>query len=310
MEQETRTRRTKTPRIVACIPAYNEENHIGPVVLKALSYVDQVIVCDDGSRDLTGQIAAMMGATVLTHERNMGYGVAIRSLLDEAVRLGAEIAVTLDGDGQHDPADIPSLLNQMNASDSDIVIGSRFLEGAHHEASSWRENGIRMITRLVSGKDEQITDAQSGIRAYNRMAMESLVLTEDGMGVSTEILVKAREKGLNVNEVPVTIYYNEKSSTHNPIVHSLDVVLNTLKHMSINRPLLFYGGPGIISLLISMFFWIWTIEVFTRTRGVITNVTLVAIGTTIVGLMLLTTAIILWVIVSVIREKVSPVTRL
>ena len=106
---------------MACIPAYNEERCIGPVVLKTLEFVDLVIVCDDGSEDLTGQIAAMMGATVITHERNRGYGAAIRSLQEEALRLGADIVVTLDGDGQHYPADIPQILDAMELGDSDIL---------------------------------------------------------------------------------------------------------------------------------------------------------------------------------------------
>ena len=303
MDKGTQTKKTPKSKIIACIPAYNEENSIGPVVLKTLEHVDKVIVCDDGSDDLTSQIATILGATVITHERNMGYGAAIRSLLAEALRLNAEITVTLDADGQHDPADIPTLVNHMAASDSDIVIGSRFLKGSYHNAPSWRENGIRMITRLVSNPDTELTDAQSGIRAYNGRALESLVLTENGMGVSTEILLKAHEQGLSIHEVPVNVSYNENSSTHNPIYHSVDVVMNTLKHMSINNPLKFYGVPGLISLGISLIFWIWNIEVFTRTREIITNPVIIAIGTTIVGLMLLTTAIILWVVVSIVREK-------
>ena len=160
-----------------------------------------------------------------------------------------------------------------------------------------------MITGMVSNHDVRLTDAQSGMRAYNRSALESLVLTEDGMGVSTEILLKAIEKGLRVSEVAVSVSYDEGSSTRNPVTHGLDVVLTTLKHMSINKPLQFYGGPGIISLLISLIFWIWNIEVFRHRGEIITNVAIVAIGTTLVGLMLLTTAVILWVVISVIREK-------
>jgi len=86
------------PFVVACIPAFNEEKTIGRVVLQAKKYVDGVVVCDDGSGDLTGEIARGLGAVVGRHERNMGYGVALRSLFSEARRLGADVVVTLDGD--------------------------------------------------------------------------------------------------------------------------------------------------------------------------------------------------------------------
>jgi len=136
------------PRVVACIPAYDEENSIGPVILRARSYVDLVLVCDDGSSDLTGVIAAMMGASVITHERNMGYGAAIRSLFEEARRLGADVVVTLDADGQHDPSEIGSLLSRLDEGDVDIVIGSRFVDGGGSEAPGWREKGIRLLPGL------------------------------------------------------------------------------------------------------------------------------------------------------------------
>ena len=87
------------PFVVACIPAHNEERAIGGVVIRALKHVDKIMVCDDGSGDLTGAIAGGLGAVVVRHERNMGYGAALRSLFAEARRLGADVVVTLDGDG-------------------------------------------------------------------------------------------------------------------------------------------------------------------------------------------------------------------
>jgi hypothetical protein len=140
-------------------------------------------------------------------------------------------------------------------------------------------------------------------RAYSRKAIMLITPTEQGMGASTEILLKAKEKGLKILEIPIKVNYDvEKLSTHNPLYHGLDVVLSTVKHMSMRRPLLFYGGPGIIALLVAITFWVWTFQIFADTRQVATNIALVAIGATIVGLMLLTTAVILWVLVSVVRE--------
>ena len=187
--------------------------------------------------------------------------------------------------------------------DVDIVIGSRFIDCGSSEAPKWRDKGIKLITGLVKNHGLELTDAQSGFRAYNRNAMESLIITEDGMGASTEILVKAEDNGLRVAEVPVNIRYHENSSTENPVLHGFDVLLTTVKHLSMRRPLLFYGLPGFLALCISAIFWVISIRIFTLNGTISTNVALIALSTTIVGLILMTTAIILWTLISVIREK-------
>jgi glycosyltransferase involved in cell wall biosynthesis len=291
------------PFVVACVPAFNEERSIAGVVVQAKRYVDRVVVCDDGSVDLTGAIAEGLGAVVIRHERNMGYGASLRSLFREALGLKADYVVTLDSDGQHDPAEIPRLVERLRAGDVDVVIGSRFLDGGGSEAPGWRKAGINVITGLVANGGVKVTDSQSGFRAYNRGALESLTLTEEGMGLSTEILLKAARNGLKVAEVPIHVKYDDGSSTHNPVTHGLGVLLTTLKHLSINRPLLFYGIPGITALSFALIFWVWTLQIFAATREISTNVALIALGATTVGLMLMTTSIILWVVTSVVREK-------
>ena len=289
--------------IIACIPAYNEEKTIAKVVLKTKKYVDKVIVCDDGSTDMTAEIAEAISAKVIRHERNKGYGAALASLFKAAREENASAMIILDADLQHNPDDIPKLLSPIIKGEADIVIGSRFLNGKK-ELPRYRSLGIKVITKItqrVSYKD--ITDAQSGFRAYSRTAINSITPSEMGMGASTEILLKAKEHGLRIKEVPIEIKYNvDKPSTHNPVLHGLEVVLSTVKQLSMKRPLVFYGLPGITTLLVALFFWIWTLQIFTSTRQVITNIALIAIGGTIIGLILLTTAIILWVLISVVRE--------
>ncbi|MFX0206998.1 MAG: glycosyltransferase family 2 protein [Candidatus Hodarchaeota archaeon] len=292
------------PLIVACIPAFNEERTIGGVVVRAMKHVDRVVVCDDGSVDLTAEIAGGLGAMVVRHERNKGYGAALKSSFREASRLGADVVVTLDGDGQHDPREIPRLLERLQKGDVGIVIGSRFLEGGSSDSPKWREAGIKMITDLTSNDKFKLTDAQSGFRAYSSEALESIILTEEGMGVSTEILLKAGENGLIIAEVPVSISYPEGSSTHNPVVHGISVVLSTVKHLSMRRPLLFYGLPGFIAMCVAGVFWAITLRKYAIAHTISTNVTLIALSATFVGLMLMTTAIILWVLISIVREKV------
>ena len=291
------------PFIIACIPAYNEEKTIAKVIVKAMNYVDKVIICDDGSTDMTAEIAKRLGAEVIRHERNMGYGAALASLFKKAKDAGVDVMVVLDADGQHDPDDIPRLIKPILDGESDIVSGSRFLSRENDMPGyrRWGVNRITKLARLVSYRG--ITDAQSGFRAYGRRAIHSIMPVEQGMGASVEILMKAKDAGLRVKEVPVKVNYDvEEPSTHNPLYHGVDVVLSIVKHYSIRHPLLFYGVPGFLALVLATVFWIWTLKTFAATRQVITNIALMAIGATLIGLMLLTTAVILWVLVSVVRE--------
>jgi len=273
------------------------------VIVEAQRYADKVIVCDDGSTDLTGEIARRLGAEVIRHERNMGYGASLLSLFKAAREMDASAMVILDADLQHNPSDIPKLLSPVVKGEADIVIGSRFLE-KEGGVPKYRGLGIKLITNFAKGVSyRDITDAQSGFRAYSRRAIHSITPAEQGMGASTEILLKAKEIGLRVVEVPIKISYDvEKPSTHNPLLHGLDVILSTVKHLSIRRPLVFYGVPGFAALVVALFFWVWTLQIFASTRQIVTNIALIALGATLVGLMLLTTAVILWVLISVVRE--------
>ena len=273
------------------------------MIVEAQRYADKVIVCDDGSTDLTGEIARRLGAEVIRHERNMGYGASLLSLFKAAREMDASAMVILDADLQHNPSDIPKLLPPVVKGEADIVIGSRFLE-KEVGVPKYRGLGIRLITNFAKGVSYgEITDAQSGFRAYSRRAIRSITPSEQGMGASTEILLKAKEIGLRVVEVPIRISYDvEKPSTHNPLLHGLDVILSTVKHLSIRRPLVFYGVPGFAALVVALFFWVWTLQIFASTRQIVTNIALIALGATLVGLMLLTTAVILWVLISVVRE--------
>ena len=292
------------PFIVACIPAKDEEKAIAKVIIKTMRHVDKVIVCDDGSKDMTGEIAGRLGAEVIRHERNLGYGAALASLFEKAREVKADIMITIDGDGQHNSDDIPSLIEPIISGEADVTIGSRFINRSEDQTPSYRKTGIKIITKMTNMlTHNEITDAQSGFRAYSRKAIEHIKPSEMGMGASTEILMNTNGNGLRIKEVPIKIIYGKGSSTHNPLSHGIGIVLSTVKHLSIRRPLLFYGVPGFILLIIALFFWVWTLQIFAVTRQIMTNITLIAIGATIVGLMLLTTAIILWVLVSVLRER-------
>ena len=232
--------------IVAGIPAYNEEKNIAKVILLTQKQVDRVIVCDDGSTDLTGEIARRLGAVVIRHERNLGYGAALQSIFEKAKTLDADAMLTLDADGQHNPEDIPELLKPIQDNAADLVIGSRFLDGVGKDVPMYRRLGIKLITKLSNGTLKGgISDAQSGFRAYSKRAIQSLELQENGMGASAEILLKVGGQNLRVVEASIGIKYKGiESSTHHPLRHGLNVVAAIFRYIVYDRPLDFLGIPG------------------------------------------------------------------
>lgn len=216
-------------RIVAAIPCFNTEATIADVVIKAKKHVDRVLVIDDGSTDDTAAIAKKAGAMVVSHDVNRGYGGAIRSCFKVALEGGASVLVTLDGDGQHNPADIECVIAPILNGDADVVIGSRFIEEKGN-MPRYRRFGIKLITALFNlGASTKIGDAQSGFRAYSGRVLEALFLKEEGMGVSMEILFKARAAGFRFAEAPVSCLYHEGGSTMNPLIHGISVALSVVR---------------------------------------------------------------------------------
>jgi glycosyltransferase involved in cell wall biosynthesis len=293
-------------KIVIGIPAFNEEENIGKIIVKLEKIADEIIVCDDGSSDLTGKISKRMGATIITHPKNLGYGAGIRSIFLKAKEMNADILITFDADGQHRIEDIQKVIDPILNNKSDIVIGSRFLGNDTKDIPKYRKIGIKTITSVTnSALDSKITDSQSGFRAYSKKVLDEIVPSEYGMGVSTEILIKASKKKFRIEEVPIVILYEGETSTHNPVSHGVSVLLNTMKFISIEKPLRFYGIPGIILFGIGIFFMIWTLQAFTETRQIITNIALIGVGTILGGIMMLMTSIMLFSLVNVVRERRS-----
>ena len=289
--------------IVVGIPAYNEEKNIASIIVKLKKITNKIIVCNDGSGDLTGEIAEKMGAIVVNHPRNLGYGAGIRTIFLKAKELNSDILVTLDADGQHRVEDIESIIEPIIKNQADIVIGSRFLTKSNY-VPRYRKLGIKTITRITNVSiNEKITDSQSGFRAYSKTVVSELTPSDYGMGVSTEILIKANKKGFKIQEVPITVLYEGNTSTHHPLSHGISVILSTMKFISIEHPLKFYGIPGIVFLGIGIFFIIWTLQIFAQSRQIITNISLIGMGATIFGMMLVMTAIMLYSIVNVVREQ-------
>ena len=291
-------------KITIGIPAYNEEKNIALIITKLKKIADSIIVCDDGSSDLTGEIARELGAIVISHPKNMGYGAAISSLFLKATELDLDGLITMDADGQHRIEDVNSVFKPINDEVADIVIGSRFLDKKSEEMPNYRKVGIKIITKVTNlSIKEKLTDSQSGFRAYSKKALQKVIPSDVGMGVSTEILIKASNLELKVAEVPIKVHYDVDTSTHNPVSHGTSVILSTIKFTSIHNPLKFYGIPGIIFLIIGLGFIAWTIQIYVTSQQIITNVSLIGIGCIVLGAVLLMTAVILFSIVTVVSEK-------
>jgi glycosyltransferase involved in cell wall biosynthesis len=289
--------------LVIGLPAFNEEKNIAGIITKLKNVTNQIIVCDDGSSDLTAVIAEQLGAIVIKHDKNLGYGAAIRSIFLKAKTLDSDILVTFDADGQHRVEDIETVVMPINEDTSDIVIGSRFLDDSEKEVPNYRKVGIKVITKITNVSiKKQLTDSQSGFRAYSKKVLNELNLSEMGMGVSTEILIKASRKNMRISEVPIKISYHGKTSTHNPISHGTSVIFSTIKYTSIERPLIFYGIPSIIFLLIGLVFSYMSIQYYVDVGRLSTNLTIVGATTILIGIVLLITATLLFSLVSVVRE--------
>ena len=288
------------------IPAYNEEKNIAKIIVNSKKIADQILVCDDGSTDSTAAIAESLGAIVVKHPKNLGYGSAIHSIFLKAKEIDTDILVTIDGDGQHRSEDIAKVIEPIKKGDADIIIGSRFLDRSAEKIPEYRKLGIKIITKVTnSSLKNKITDSQSGFRAYSKKVISELNVSDMGMGISTEILIKSSSLGFRIGEVPIKVLYGGDTSTHNPISHGTSVLFSTVKYTSIEHPLKFYGIPSIIFLIVGLSFTFFSIQYFTEIGRINESLTLIAAGTTLIGVILLITSILLYSLVSVVREKNS-----
>ena len=286
------------------IPAYNEEKNISEIIKKLQKITNKIIVCDDGSSDSTAKIAKEMGVLGIQHETNLGYGAAIRSIFLKAREEKSEFLITLDSDGQHRIEDIQTILEPLKTGKADIVIGSRFLNNDGKNVPSYRKIGIKILTKLANTSLEQnITDSQSGFRGYGKDVIKNVTPSESGMGVSNEILIKASKQGLKIVEVPIIILYDGDTSTHNPISHGSSVLISTLKFISMEHPLKFYGIPGFVFLSIGLGFLIFTANLFTETRQILLSSAIIGVGSTIFGIILIQSSILLYAMVKLMRNK-------
>ena len=290
--------------ITVGIPAYNEEKNIAGIIIKLKDIADTIIVCNDGSSDSTSEIAKKLGAIVIDHPKNLGYGAGINSILKKSRELNSDILVTFDADGQHRIEDIKKVSEPIKQNIADIVIGSRFLDEAKEKIPNYRKLGINIITKVTNSTlKEKITDSQSGFRAYSKNVISKLNISDIGMGISTEILIKSSSLNFKIIEVPIVVNYDGNTSTHNTVSHGTSVLFSTIKYTSIEHPLIFYGIPSLIFFIIGFSFTYLSVQYYTEIGRINPNLTIIAAGTVLLAVVLLIAAILLYSLVSVVREN-------
>jgi dolichol-phosphate mannosyltransferase len=279
---------------IAAMPAYNESKSIANVILGCKKYVDKVIVVDDGSKDNTAELAESLGAYVVRHQTNKGYGAALKSCFETARKLNANAMVIIDSDGQHDPHEIPKLLDPLKDG-FDLVIGSRFVNGNGKNVPLYRKFGMKVldVATLMAG-GLHVTDSQSGFRAYGKKAIENINLSGEGMSAGSEILLQARDHRLKYTEVEIHCRYDvENCSSQSPFVHGSKVLLRLLKDMEYRRPLYYFTAPGIFLWAVGMSMGLMFLQDFYFGGSLSFGPTLLMILLTIVGMFTAFTGIVL-----------------
>lgn len=285
--------KTSKPKIIAAIPCHNEERFIGSVVLKAKRFVEQVIVVDDGSTDETAMVAEAAGALVIRHEVNKGKGIAMNSAFQWAKESGVQAMVMLDGDGQHDPGHIPTVLEPVLTGKADVVVGSRFLS-AKSKIPGYRTVGQRILTLATNlGSRVKLSDTQSGFKAFSRKAIETLSFRQKGVGdVECEMQFLIKENDLKVAEVPITANYDEKPK-RSPLAQGMRNINALLNMISERRPLFFFGLFGSALTIIGLIAGARVLHTWATSGGIAVGTALISVLLLIIGVFSMFTALVL-----------------
>lgn len=292
--------------ITAILPAFNEEVSIGSVVLHTRQHADHVIVIDDGSTDRTGEFAQLAGAKVIRHICNMGKGVALKTGFEYVRQNGAEVVVTIDSDGQHDPEEIPKLVAPILKGEADMVNGSRYLNGNGKSTPFYRRIGqiiLDDVTNINSGLT--VTDTQSGFRAFAKHTLSTFKFRSNGLAIESEMLMDAANAGFNVKEVEIGVRYDVDGSSENPLSHGVGVLVNVLHDMELNRPLYYFTAPGLVFAAAGLFMGLHFLQDFYMGESLNFGPTLVMILLTLVGSFMAFTGIILHTMSRMINEGVK-----
>ena len=294
--------------ITAILPAYNEEVSIGSVVLQTKKYADRIIVVDDGSSDRTAEVAEMAGAEVIRHPQNRGKGAALKTGF-EALN-GTGVVVTIDTDGQHDPADIPRLVAPILQGEADMVNGSRYLNGNKKDTPMYRRVGQKVLdtaTNFDAGLS--VTDSQSGFRAFSGRAKDVFRFHQNGLAIESEMLADAAAAGLRITEVEIGVRYDVDGSSEHPVTHGVRVLLKVLHDMELRRPLYYFTAPGLLLAGTGILMGLEFLRIFAHGGSLQYAPTLLMVLLTLVGSFMALTGIILHSISRILFECKSELFR-
>jgi glycosyltransferase involved in cell wall biosynthesis len=299
-------RKNNNKRSLAVIPCRNEESMIGSVILKTKRFVNDVLVIDDGSTDETKKVAKDAGAVVISHKKNKGKGAAIKTGFKYALDNEYDYVVTIDGDGQHNPLEIPKLLDNVMNNGHDVSIGYRV--GNDTEMPMWRRVGKRVLDYTTGmGTGGFITDSQCGFRAFNRKAIEAITpkLKGEAFSVESEQLIHAHGSGLKMANTQVTCKYNGlQTSTKNPASHGLSVLGYVLWVVVERRPLLFVALPGFICIIIGLILGFYTLHEYTQTSMFLIPPTVIGSVLIVVGSLAVLFGLLLSVLPRILKKNI------
>lgn len=294
---------TVPQNITVILPAYNEQDLIGSVILLTKTYADNVIVVDDGSSDKTAEIARQAGVEVVIHETNKGKGGALKTGFMVAANHGADIIVTMDSDGQHDPAEIPKLIAPIIKGEAEMVNGSRYLNGHETNTPKYRRFGQAVLDELTNiSSGLEITDSQSGFRAFAASITDVFRFNAQGMAIESEMLADAAKSGVRIKEVDIGVRYDVEGSTINPIKHGLIVLLKVLREIEFNKPLYCFTLPGLVLGLGGLIMGTYFLQTYTVGGGLNFGPTILMVLLLVVGTFMSLTGLLLHSISTLIRE--------
>ncbi len=290
-------------RVLVVVPAYNEDRFIGSVVVKLRSKGYPVLVVDDGSTDSTAEVASAAGARLVRHDANLGKAAALRSAIEFARRQDVRALVVIDGDSQHDPAEVSQVLAPILTGDADMVVGSRFA-GILNPVPRWRIAGQRALSLATNlGSGLRVTDTQSGFRAFSRRALDEMELRGDGFSVESEMQFEAQARGWRVLEVPIHVHY-QLGAKRNPVWQGVLTLDGILRVISQRRPLLFFSLPGMLTLLVGLALGLHVVDVYQETLQLGVGLALITVLLCIVGIIAVFVGIMLHAIRGLLREAV------
>jgi len=292
--------------VMVGIPCYNEEVAIGSLVLRASRYADEVVVLDDGSTDKTAEVARLAGAHVLVHDTNIGKGGALRDLFAYATQSGFDIIVIIDGDGQHNPDDIPKLVQPLVRDEADVVNGSRYLSGMTGNTPRYRRFGQIVLDKIIhwglNGCDT-FTDTQSGFRAFSIKTAPLFRFNSDELAIDSEMLMDAANARLRIKEVGVGVRYDVGRSSKHPVSHGLQVLTGVLRSIEFDMPLLAFTFPGLLLVAFAVGMAAIVIQDYFSVGYVVLGPALLMVLLMVVGTFFVLTGIILHSVSSLVNSR-------